>query len=238
MTVSTSIGREFNVATIAGTAYKLAGLVNVNQLPSAAQVSFAQLLLDTILDGLQAEGISARATVFENVQLSPGEYKYSLSDEVLDIVGSGMYISPSETDLERANGETSLRQVSQEQWQTTSSKSASGRPSLYFVYRAGTPVQAWLWPVPDESGTVRFQVHRKLADTDAGAATLDLELYWNQFVLWELAHQLALASSLPVSRCAYFAGEAHKKKEYAKSMARPQVNNQMLLTHSVRMSRY
>lgn len=237
MTVSSSSGREFSVATLVGMAYKLAGLLNVNQLPQPGQMGFAQQLLDTILDGLQSEGISARATVFENVQLEPGEYKYDLDAAVLDLVGTAMYISPSETDLERANGETSIRQIPQEQWQTTSSKASSGRPSLYFAYRAVSPIQAWLWPIPDDTGTVRFQVHRKLADTDSGAATLDLELYWDQFVLWELAHQLAVSSSLSVSRCGYFAAQAEKKKMYAKSMARPQCDNQLMLAHPVRTYR-
>lgn len=237
MTISTSAGREFDVAALVALSYKMAGLINVGQVPSPAQVAFAQLLLDTILDGLQSEGISARATGFERIQLSPGVYQYSLSDRAIDVIGSAMYISPTEPNLDQANGETTVRPQSQEQWQTISSKAATGRPSLYFAYRVVSPVQVWLWPVPDDSGYVRFQVHRKLADTDVGSATLDLELYWDQFIIWELAHQLAVASSLPVTRCTYFATIAQKKKEHAQSMARSQINNQMLLMHHVRVRR-
>lgn len=237
MTVSSSVGQQFTIGTLIAMAYRLAGLINVGQLPSAAQLTFARDLLDTMLDGLQAEGVSARARGFENLTLTADTYKYSLTESALDVVGPGMYIAADQTDLERATGETPVTMVSADQWQLTSSKAATGRPTLYYPYRATAPVQVWLWPIPDEAGTVRFQVHRKLADTNDDNATLDLEIYWSQFVLWELAHQVMAASGLGIGRLGYYAGQAEKKKMYAKSMSRGHANDQIMIGHTTRWSR-
>lgn len=237
MTVSASVGRELNVGTLVTMSYKMAGLMNVGQAPSAAQKTFAKQLLETILDGLQAEGVNARALTFENLALTAGTYKYALSTAALDVIGPGMYISADQADLERATGETPVTIIGPDQWQLTSSKAATGRPTLYYPYRVSNPVQVWLWPIPDEAGTIRFQVHRKLADTDDDNATLDLETYWDQFILWELSHQLAAASSLPVGKLSYYAGQAQMKKSYAKSMARNHANGQIMLVHSTRWNR-
>lgn len=233
MTVSTSIGREFDVGDLVAMAYKLAGLINIGQTPSTQQYSYARQLLETIVDALQSEGVNAHAKGFDTVALTAGTYKYSLAATSLDVTGPGMYIAADETDLERASGETPVTQITSDQWQLTSSKSAEGRPTLYYAYRVTAPVQVWVWPIPDEAGHIRFQVHRKLADIDSNNVTLDLEYYWDQYVLWELAHQLAVTSSL-INKAPYFANQAALKKAYAKSMARPHVNDQMMLTHTTR----
>lgn len=237
MTVSASEGTEFSVGTLVTMAHKLCGLINVGQTPSQAQKSFGRQLLETILDSVQSEGVSAKALGFETVALAAGTYKYSLSLSTLDLVGTAMYIAASETDLEQASGETPVTLASVEQWQLTSSKSAQGRPTLYYPYRVNAAVQAWLWPVPDEAGHIRFQVHRKLSDTDDDNVTLDLENYWTQFVLWELAHQLGAAATLPTSRIAYYNSQATRRKEYAKSMALGRATGQMELDHSTRWMR-
>ncbi len=237
MTVSTSVGTEFNVGTLIAISHKLAGLISVGQSPSQAQLAFGRQLMETILDAVQSEGISAKATAFETIALTAGTYKYSLSAGTLDLVGSAMYIAASETDLEKASGETPVSMVSAEQWQVTSSKSAEGRPTLYYPYRVLSTIQAWLWPVPDEAGHIRFQVHRKLSDVDDDNVTLDLESYWSQYVIWELAHQLGAASSLPTGRIAYFSSQAARRKEYAKSMASSHAQGQMELDHMTRWAR-
>lgn len=236
MTISTSVGREFQVGALIDTAYKLAGLLNSAQVASVQQKAFGRTLLETVLDGIQGEGVSARARGFEVVSLTEGEFKCSLPATVQEVIGVGMYIPASESDLDRANGETPVMSVSAEQWQTISAKGVESRPTMYYPYRAVSPVQVWLWPIPSEAGSIRFQVHRLLADVDVDTATLDLERYWDQYVLWELAHQLAAASSLPINRLGYYSAQAEKKKVYAKSMGRANSGGQLRVVHRTRWS--
>jgi hypothetical protein len=237
MTVSATVGTEFSVGTLVTMGHKLAGLINVGQTLNAAQATFGRQLLETILDSVQSEGLSAKATGFELVTLTAGTYKYSLSAGVLDLVGTAMYIAASEADVEQASGETPVSLASVEQWQMTSSKSARGRPCIYYPYRALSTIQAWVWPVPDEAGRIRFQTHRKLSDVQDDNATIDMEPYWSQFAIWELAHQLGAAASLPTGRIAYFAGQAMMRKNYAKSMALGHAQGQMEVDHMTRWAR-
>lgn len=232
MTVSTSVGRQVNIDTLIGVSFKLAGLMNPAQTPDASKLAFAKLLLEQILDGLQSEGVSARSSGFYTLALTAGTYRYVMDATVLDVMGDGAYIPASETDLERANAEMPVQQISQQHWQGLSTKNTESYPTLYYAHRVTSPVEVWLWPTPNEEGHIRFQVHRKLSDADDGGSTLDLEAYWHDYVTWQLAHDLAAASSLGVGRLSYFAARAREKKEHAKSYSKGHAPVQITLDHA------
>jgi len=229
MTISTSRGREMTVSQIVDKAFQLSGQINMAHQATAAQFGVAASLLDTIMDEVEIYGVYARQTVLENTTLTANDYTYTMDDYVLDIIGDGMYIDADETDLTKADGETIIKQISREIWHKQSGKGAVGRPNMFFFDRSLKEVK--FWPIPDEAGTVRFQIYKKMSDSLEGTATLELEQYWYQYLIWELAHQVAVSSSLPIDRCSYFNKRAKEKLRRAKAWANPHQNIQVYVNH-------
>lgn len=197
MTVAASRTRALDIGRVCLRAYQLAGERNVSQQLSVDQGSWARDALGNIIDELQAHGLRARAVEFRNLTLVSGTYIYTMDTDVLDVVGDAMYIDPTQTDLTKANGEVPIVMMGRDQWQLLSSKSATGRPVMYYVHRTGDQPQIYLWPIPDSSsaGTIRFQVHLLAADSNDSTKTLDLERVFTRYITWQLAHEICLANS-------------------------------------------
>ncbi len=234
MTIGTTSDRELTAEKIVLRAYQVAGLQAVEQGIGGPnwteRFSFARDLLDTILDALQAEGVFAKHVALELVELTEGTYIYSLPASVFDVVENGSYIAEGQV-VTAAQGETPVQQVDRETWQRLSSKASQSRPTMFWTRRDVSPPQVYLWPTPDEDGTIRFQVHRLLADVTDGTVTIDLERYWTTWLIWELAFQLAEAHSQDDAKCARLATMAAEKKRLAKAQANQGVPSQIWLSH-------
>lgn len=231
MTIATTRTREMDIGRICLRAYQKAGLKEVTQSLSASEGSFARDLLGGIIDELQAHGLRARAVEFRNLTLVAGTATYPLDTDVLDVVGDGMYIDPSQ-DVDAATGEVPVIQIGRDQWQLLSNKSATGRPIEYYVHRTASPPEVRLWPTPDanNAGTIRFQIHRFAADNTDSTKTLDLERVYSQYVEWELAHQICLANSLH-QQARYYGGIAIQKLEMCKSFSAQRTPAQFVVNH-------
>lgn len=240
MAVATTSTRELDVTQICLAAYKLAGLMP-NEAGAAGvqwdrRTPFAKDLLQTILDELSSEGVFARAVSFLNLTLVSGTYIYSLPASVFDVIENGAYIAASETDITKASSETPVVQRDRETWQTMSAKAAASRPVIFFTDRDANPIQVRLWPIPDEAATIRFQCHRLLADVTDGNATVDLERFWQQYLMWELAHQLAVSAN-KLEHAQYLSAQAATKKERAKAQANQGTSSYMYLDHETAWNR-
>lgn len=233
MTVATTFSRELDVTTLIKRAYQLAGLMPPEAGATgptwAPRASLAKDLLQTILDELQTEGVFARSASRIDLTLTAGTTEYFLPDNVWDVEGNGAYIAAGE-DVDAASSETPVLQRDQETWQMMSAKSAEGTPILFWVDRTTSPVKVVLWPIPDEAGTIRFISTRLLADVTQGNSTLDLERFWAQYLLWQLAHQLAISAN-KLEHGAYLAGLAAQKMQRAKAAANTHVASQIQLDH-------
>lgn len=234
MTVSTSTGRKFTIDVLVTLAFRRAGLVSITQTPRETELKHGRLVLENVVDELAVYGGPfARTTAFINVSITKGQTEYPLPATVLDLLSPAMYIDPTNTDITRADGETPIDLVSEEEWTKYSSKSASGRPIKMYADRTSSDdiVTAVLWPVPDEAGaTVRFYVQRRLADTDDGGATLDLQTYWNPYIISRLAARLAQDSSLD-QRSAKLDSEAERQLIFARGKANERADNQIYVSH-------
>lgn len=229
MTVNATATRELTIDEIVLRSYNLAGLVSAGQALTLPQASLGRDLLEVTVDHLQSFGFAARAIDFATVPLVDGTYKYTLAATVQETVDPAMFI-PSTSSTEQVDGETIVSKVGREVWQTQSAKGASGRPNIYYEHRASGVVQVWFWPVPgtDEAGKyVRLQIHRLLGDNDDGTKTVDLERYWVKCLLYWLAHDLAVAQSLPDSRCLYLKGLAQQALDHARAQSRDSTDVQM-----------
>ena len=240
MTVSSSVGARETIEQICLTAYQGIGLRSTQQgtddLQWQADFAFAKKMLNSLLNELAVYGVMAHAIEFETISISAADvtaetYKYSLSATALDVIGDGVWIDSSQTDLDRADGETIIKLINAEQWHTLSSHGAVGRPQLAYPHRNATPIQLWLWQIPSEAGAMRFPVQRKLADTNDGAATIDLEEFWLEWVYVALQHKLSRAKTLPISVQMDLARDAAGKLEWARGQAREHAPPMLTLDH-------
>lgn len=234
MAIGATTSRVLNVTKICLRAYQLAGLMPPEAASSGVmwerRTAIAKDLLQTILDNLATEGVFARSVTFFNLTLVAGTFLYDLPDNVFDISGDGAYIAASETSLTQASAETPVMQKDREAWQAMSAKSAQSRPSIFFVDQQLDPPRVRLWPVPDEAGTIRFQGVRLLADVTDGNATVDLERFWQQYLMFELGSQLAIAAN-KLEHGGLLAQKAMKLLERCKAAANQGVASFIQLDH-------
>ena len=219
MTVSSTVNSELTVGEISLQAFQLAGLKSLTQSLTTAEQKLATNLLETILDELSIYGVQARMRGFVEVTMVSGTYVYSLGADDLDVIEDGAYMDATVTDTSKAASETVIAQRDQETWHRISAKSATGKPTIFWVDRSATTLQVRLWPIPDEAGTCRFMTQKHLADVDATTVTLDLQTYWTQYIIWELAHQSAESQSMPGSKCERLSKRASAKLRRARSFA-------------------
>lgn len=217
MTVSTSFAVRQTIDEIVLGAYQLGGVVDADGTMTPGQRAVGRQKLYTLINQLTGEGVQARFVVFFNLTLTVGTFAYTLSEEYVDVVGDGAYIDPTNTELDKADGETPVRQVDRATWQRYSSKNAEGRPYNYYVHRAGPgyAIELRVWPVPDEAGTIRFQLQRNPRSALDGSVTLDLQQYWIDYVDHRLGYILASTNSVPIDRCSTFREEAKRLKKVA-----------------------
>ena len=232
MTVSSSVGRQWTIGQLISSAYKFAGLINVEQEPRPKQVKFAQELLEDILDLVDVDGFQARTVEFVDVTLTSGTSKYTMDAKYVDLTSPGMYIAASETDITKASGETPVDIINRQEWQRYSTKSSQGRVYKCYVHRVGDALQLYLWPIPDEAGTIRFMAQRELADADLTTATFDLRNYWMEYLKCELAAQLAQTNSLPPTTIALLTQKAQGASGKAKRKGTQTPNNVIYVSHS------
>lgn len=228
MTVSSSVGRTWTVNKLVDRAYKFAGLVNVGGNANESELKGGREFLEDILDALSAESQQVHALDFEDVTITAAQvtaetYKFAMPARVLDLLDPAMYIPANESDIERADGETTMRLISMNEWHRSGTKSAKGTPTRFYAHRSNTTniLEAWVWPIPDEQGTMRFKIQRHLADSDDGTATLDLQNYWMDYLKVRLAADLAQASSLKSAQGLYARARLELSKAKGKANERP-----------------
>lgn len=235
MTIQADVGRELNITTLIRRAYQLAGLMSAEQGTDgpqwASRSGMARDLLTVIVAEVQTAGFMTRGRNFVYQTLTQGTYTYALPDTVWDVVGNGAYIAAAETNVTAATSETPVVQRDVETWQSIGTKAGQGRPTFFMVDRSVFPLQVRVWQTPSEAGTIRFQTYRLLSNVTDGNATVDLERYWSGYLLFELAHQLACAHSLPTDKCMYFATMAQNKKDEAKKWGNQHASTTFVIEH-------
>jgi hypothetical protein len=230
MTVSTSVGANITVAQHISLAYKTAGLLEASQEPSASDYGLGRQLLENIVDSLETYGVFARAVTFYNLPLVAGQYIYDMPSWVMEVIHTGMYIDPTQN-IDEADGETPVFQIRREEWQILSTKGSIGRPVKYFNDRNGDIQRVYLWLIPDEAGTIRFQVIRLLADANDNSATLDLQRWWNKYIQYALAAAISEAKSQPMGRVQLFEAKARLELQQCQGKANEFSGNQMTIDH-------
>ena len=238
MTIATTFANELTISKVVQRAYNLAGLAppeaNNTGIQWQARQAVALDFLQVILDEISSEGVFARSVKFTNITLVSGTFVYSLPDNVLEVIGNGAYIDPTNLDITKASVETPVLQKDRESWQAMSAKAAESRPTLFFNDRATVPTSVRLWPVPGDSeagGTIRFQVQQLSADVSDPTKTLDLQRYWLPYMVWALGGYLATSANKDAKGQSMLA-KAEQLKEQAKAKSNQNTANAFMYMHS------
>lgn len=212
MPISTTPSTPIPINTLVLLAYKRAGLVPVEATTSGAnmtaKLAHGRQLLDVIMDNLAVEGFMARTQDFHNLTIVAGTETYTLPDTILDVIEDAMF-------HETATPETELvcKQIDLATWQLLTVKTAeSSRPQLYMSDRTGATVVVTLWPIPTEAGVLRLKTIRVLGDNSTGTNSVDLQRYWQDALIWQLAYYLAVDASMPTERVSFLGAQAEAKK--------------------------
>lgn len=217
MSVATTPSPLISVNELILLAFKRAGALPIEQRISGAnmvpKLEHGRTSLNLIMDALATEGFIARTLAFVELPLVVGEPYYTLDDGVLDVHGDAMMVPADNPDTKFTSGELVCKQIDLRTWSTLTVKgSVSTRPQLYCVFRHGASVNLRLWPVPSEAGTMRLQVTRLFGSSSDGTKNVDLERFWYDCLVWQLAYYIAVDTSMPTERVSLLAGIAESKK--------------------------
>jgi hypothetical protein len=217
MTIATAPSSLVTINDMCLLAYKRAGVVPVEARLSSAnmvpKLENARKNLDLILDSLATEGFIARTATFYDLPMVAGEPYYTMPGDVLDVQGDAMFVPSENVDTKFTVGELICKQIDLFTWSTLTVKgSISTRPQLYCVFRHGASVNLRFWPVPSDAGVMRLKIVRLFGGTSDGTKSADLERFWYDCLVWQLAYYVAVESSMPSERVSLLAGIAESKK--------------------------
>ncbi len=212
MTIAATRVFELDIDAIIRQAFRTAALANEHTILSAEKVGDAKEKLEIIVDELSLEGLLDRMMTTEDVTLVAADDTYSLSANTLDVVGIAVI----------PDGIT-LGSVTREEMLILKQTDSEGPPSSYFVDRSTVPLSVRFWPTPatDDAGdVVTFQVHRLRADNQTGSDTPDVERYFTGYLVYQLAHELAVSGGRDPSACGYLRARAQEKLDKCKPQAK------------------
>lgn len=229
MTISTSNTRELNIGQLVGRAIQLAGLMPAGAAQSGVQWNNLAVLgkdfLDVTVKAMQGDGYMPRNIELYPITMIAGQASYVMPDGTLEVDGDASYLQEGTTD-----GSTIARIMERETYLRLSSKLSQGVPTLYYPDMS-VPLTLTLWPIPADNGTLTVQRERIIADSNDGTKTVELQSYWEKFLMYETAHMLAVSQSQPLQTCGYLRARASDELEDAKNRAAQKAPSQIVVTH-------
>lgn len=223
------------VDDISTRAYRRAGLLNEQQTPSTVQLNNSRLLLSDLCDRLSAEGVFMRQVQYRNVTLVSGQNQYTMTEDIIDVVGNGAYVDPTQSQVAfQANSETTVIMTDRDTWQGLTSKTAASRPTLGYFARQAPLSTLFLYPTPsatEAGGYIRFQFQVERPDLTVGTNTLPFERYWTAYFVWACATVLAIDNSLPMDRVQFLGGEAATNLAACKGYSKQNTSTRVSINH-------
>jgi hypothetical protein len=68
-------------------------------------------------------------------------------------------------------------------------------------------------PPPSDASSLRLKVMRLFGGSSVGTKSVDLERFWYDAIVWQLAYYIAIESSMPSDRVTLLASIAESKKK-------------------------
>jgi hypothetical protein len=242
MTISTDRTTERTVDEFVIDAYTQIGTWNpswsVSMAPYQGKIMFGRRKLQDILDSIPTDGVSVKSVYFYNQTLEADKYIYDMPAGTMRVLNDGAYIGASETDITKASAEYPVREISREDWQARSPKDTPGRPTSYFQDRSGSLIEVNLWPIPNEAGTIRFQLQRRAASVRSdGSATIEVSPAWMEYLQFRLAYVLSISEGHNADRFGPLRSEASRLKTEAQGFSHQNTPSQATLEYPARWRR-
>lgn len=171
--------------------------------------------LDLELLTLPREGFLSRASTMLVLRIEPGINEYKLPGHILDMSGHAMFIQGAVDNVEHdsSGSELLVAQVDIDTWHLQTTKNTeSSNPLFYAVFADGGQVKIKLYPTPSEGGLLRCKCTRLLGGAGDGKGPVDLQLYWQDWLVYALAGSLALGSGVDRQHCLFLLQMAEAKK--------------------------
>lgn len=233
MAINPSSTHTFDIATIIRRAYQLAGLMNAIESTAdpmwSAKAEMAADFLDMKLKALQSSSILEKHVSLDTVTIVGGTSNYTIAPEVLGILGNGMFAETG------SDTQIPVVPIGREAWQAITNKASDGLSARYWFDRYSHQLN--LWPVPQDNGTLTIQAHRLIADGDNSAYDVELELHWTEWLVYSLAHMLAMSNGLPLDRVSYFKALADETKTAVDGYSKASDPSFMYCVHSTGWNR-
>ena len=228
MTVMSSNTRELDINTLVLMAYQYAGVMNELQTAQGpqwdARSTYGRRHLEVIIDALGAEGIFERSMEAYDVTVVAGAESTELPADTIDVRSAMMQNDDSNLTEYR------LDPLSRESYASLTTKAQEGPPRQFYVART-SPMRLFLWPIPDAACVVTLQRQRLTFDNSAGASTTDLERYWMDYLVNELAARVALTNGMPMDRVMALQAKATAAQTKARGKSSSQLPNQIVVNH-------
>jgi hypothetical protein len=196
MAVSANSDWNPAVDVILKMALQHAGLLSLGRTPTATLLSDARDILDTFLKSMASDSAALIEMSMDTLPVSATVDAYVLPNDTVDVTFP-MMVRETGT----SNSQTQITQVVYRNYQEITLKELAGTPLRCYVERLET-VTLRFWPVPEKAYTVSYQRQRLIRNAESGT-TLDRQPNWVRGVAYQMAADLALASSIDLARVKY-----------------------------------
>src|SRR6185295_5829783 len=198
MTTSATATFELSIDSLLRRSFQIAGLIEASQSPRSDDLSMARDFLGMELDALQADGVVLRTVIRTTLPLIASTSSYTLDNDTIDVAldpgnMAGMIVPASD-------GETPVRAIARAEYQQIVTKDTEALPTLVYIEKQATTTLHF-WPVPPDSTlTFSYSKIRLPRDSTTGSNTPDLARRWAKAICYQMAWQIAMAKSVPLSR--------------------------------------
>lgn len=246
MTVSATASTYNIIDELILMGYKRAGLIPLEFAIGGdsqwnAKAEHGRQTLSRLVNGLATQGFIDHFVDFFVLDLVAGQTVYAIDpdDNILNFVDSGSHIPDSNgTEEVETTGETPVKPMSRHRWNSLSSKVATSTPTLYYLHRNGPDLTLYLWPTPNLTSKIRFQIHRIPGSNSTGTDNVDLQRQWDSWITYALAYEFMSDAKLSIEErdiCRQDRdAELVKLKAYETSNEPPDV----IFTHSTPWSNF
>lgn len=203
-------------------ALQLAGLLPLGRSASAQQLQHARFFLDEFF---KSQGASLMQMERETLTLAAGIDTYDLAADTIGVTFPMMCLPLPQQSVTQS--QTQIQGMSFDQYQQIPDKTQQGVPIRCYSEKLAL-VTLRFWPVPNAAFTVSYQRQRLMEDAASGA-TVDRPPRWMRGISFMMAHDMALAGSLPLDRVKYLGGMAEDLLRKAEGMDHEDVNEVQFL---------
>jgi hypothetical protein len=219
-------------------AFKKAGLLAIeygigSDVQWGAKAAHGRRTLNRLLASYSTVRFFEYFVNLDVLDITAGTSLYTLDADILNIVDDGSYVSGiHDRGDEATTGETPVKPMSGFRWNQLSSKASEGRPVHYFIERNQSQLVMRLWPVPSETGQIRFRTHRIPGSSSTGSNNPDFMRHWEQWAVYALAYEFMTDGSMPLDERKLMRADRDVAFELLKSYDTNNTPPEVLFVHS------